>query len=267
MFAKAACALTNAVGGVLVVGMKANKGAKDEPDSISSTAPVVDTSAIKSRILDLIGQLVEPGIDGIEAIEVNEPEGCKSGFVVVYIPESEGAPRRSRKDWKFYQRIGSGTINMEYFQIEERFGRRPHPKLEVHLDSEKITSHPFTPSATIRCFVLSLQNVGRGIARFPSIRYRSACGLRLDRFVNAVGFGLKHHPIETEWVAFRGGIDDVIYPGETLKIACLVQNPEPGGQAEPLNNQVFKAVKVFCEVSCEGIATVAEEKMIDEKIL
>jgi hypothetical protein len=63
---------------------------------------VADTSAVKSRILDLIGQLVEPGIDGIEAVEVRESTDSKSGFVIVHIPASEGLPRRSRKDWKFY---------------------------------------------------------------------------------------------------------------------------------------------------------------------
>src|ERR1019366_4056887 len=52
-FAKAACGLTNAEGGVLVVGMSARAVSKDEPDLVESAAPVADTSAVKSRILDL----------------------------------------------------------------------------------------------------------------------------------------------------------------------------------------------------------------------
>jgi hypothetical protein len=90
VFAKATCGLANAEGGVLVVGMMARTISKDEPDLVNSTAPVADTGAVKSRILDLVGQLVEPGIEGIEAIEVNEPSGSKSGFVIVHIPASQG---------------------------------------------------------------------------------------------------------------------------------------------------------------------------------
>lgn len=134
MLAKAACGLTNADGGVVLVGMKARSASKDEPDLISSAAPVADTSAVRSRILALIGQLVEPPIQGVLVLEVPEATGSKSGFVVAYVPASEGPPRRSRKDWKFYQRIGSGTFPMEYFQIEEKFGRRPPPRLELYLD-------------------------------------------------------------------------------------------------------------------------------------
>ena len=125
VFAKAACGLTNAEGGVIVVGMKARAVSREEPDLVDSPAPVPDTSAVKSRILDLVGQLVEPFIEGIRVAEVNETVGSKAGFVIVLVPESEGLPRRSRKDWKFYLRIGSETVPMEYFQIAEMFGKRP----------------------------------------------------------------------------------------------------------------------------------------------
>src|SRR5438552_1285599 len=89
VLAKAACGLANADGGVLVVGMKTKsmpKKDEPQPDLIDSPAPVADTSTVKSRILDLVGQLVEPGIEGIQALEVKEGAGLKSGFVLVYIP-------------------------------------------------------------------------------------------------------------------------------------------------------------------------------------
>lgn len=159
VFAKAACGLTNAEGGVILVGMKARAMSKDEPDLIESVAPVIDTIAVKSRILDLVGQLVEPRIEGVQISEVREPAGSRSGFVVVYIPASEGPPRRSRKDWKFYQRIGSGTFPMEFFQIEERFGKRPPPKLELYLEEDGIRELPFAPREPGRWFVMGLRNV------------------------------------------------------------------------------------------------------------
>jgi hypothetical protein len=83
VFAKATCGLTNAEGGVLVVGMRAKSTAKDEPDVVEAAAPVAGMIAVKSRILDLVVQLVEPGIEGIRAQEVSEKKGSKSGFVFV----------------------------------------------------------------------------------------------------------------------------------------------------------------------------------------
>jgi len=138
MLAKAASGFTNAEGGVLVIGMKAESKPNDEPDVVTSAAPVSDTAFVKSRVLNLIGNLVEPGIVGVKAREVNDQEGAKSGFVVLYVPASDGLPRRSRKDWRFYQRIGSGTLPMEYFQIEDMFGKRPHPRLELVLERVRI---------------------------------------------------------------------------------------------------------------------------------
>src|SRR5438034_9889642 len=72
VLAKAACGLTNAEGGVLVVGMKARAMTKEEPDLVDSVSPVPNTSAVKSRILDLTGQLVEPGLESRQATEIHE---------------------------------------------------------------------------------------------------------------------------------------------------------------------------------------------------
>jgi hypothetical protein len=277
VFAKAACGLTNAQGGVVLIGMKARPISKDEPDLVESAAPVADTTAVKSRILDLVGQLVEPGIQGIQAAEINEPAGSKSGFVVVYVPSSEGPARRSRKDWKFYLRIGSGTFPMEYFQIEERFGKRPPPRLELYLEPDGIRQAPFVHGPA-RCFVLGLQNLGSGIAKFPSIRYRRASGLTASPFGidGNYGFGLPQRPSENEWIVFRGGVDDVIYAGETRKITTLGQeghntgsDPRPQPALGPFGKSgrtiwAFKATEVQCEISCEGIPTLTVEKSVPE---
>src|SRR5271154_4333601 len=65
MLAKAVCGLTNSDGGILVIGMKAKQQKPGDPDVINGVAPVLDTSHVESRILTLIGNLVEPGIVGI----------------------------------------------------------------------------------------------------------------------------------------------------------------------------------------------------------
>jgi len=276
--AKGACGLTNAEGGVLIIGMRARPISKDEPDLVETAVPVQDTSAVKSRILDLIGQLVEPRIQGVQVAEVNEPLGSKSGFVIVHIPASEGPPRRSRKDWKFYQRIGSGTFPMEYFQIEERFGRRPPPKLELYFEPVGVAMQTLDLRKPARYFVLGLRNDGRSLAKFPSVRYRRASGLICDitatSGIDGCGnFGLPLRPSEPEWVVFRGGIDDVIYPQELRRITKLWQdgsNIGPDGNPYPVFYQPkkftrwdFKTVSLECEISCEGASTSNIQRTID----
>ena len=260
VFAKAACGLTNAEGGVLVVGMRAKQMAKDEPDLVNSAAPVADTSAVKSRILDLVGQLVEPVIEGIQAVEIHESLSSKSGFVIVHVPASEGLPRRSRKDWKFYLRVGSGTIPMEYFQIADMFGKRPHPKLELFLEATgKIGPYDQVPH---RFFWIGLSNIGRGLAKFPSVRFPRAGTLTADRFgLDGNGnHGLPLRPSDNEWVIFQGGVDHVIYPGTTLKITKLIQRYSSGDPRK--NIGIFDAFSFSAEISCEGFPSTTAEKIV-----
>jgi hypothetical protein len=278
-FAKAACGMANAEGGVLVVGMIARSSAKDEPDLVSSVKPVSNIRAVKSRILDLVGQLVEPTITGIEANDICETPSAQSGFVTVYIPASGGNPRRSRKDWKFYLRIGSGTYPMEYFQIVDRFGLRPAPMLAVSLDPEPIPD-TFYQNQPARSFWLGLTNNGRGIAKFPSVRFERSLGLIPDR--NGVdgmrGFGLPLRPSEAGWVVFRGGVDDVIYPGEQRLITKLQQFGENQSPRKPLSSGSplpagpyaspwrFRTITFKCEIYAEGVPMAVEAKAISELI-
>jgi hypothetical protein len=277
MLAKAACGLTNAEGGVLVIGMKAKSKSKDEPDIVSETAPVTDTAMVKSKVLNLIGNLVEPGIVGIRAKEINDPKGSKTGFVTVFVPASEGSPRRSKKDSKFYQRIGAGTFPMEYRQIEDMFGKRPHPKLKLKLEKLEVATGIGNPE---RVFKLGITNVGRGLAKFPSIRFKSSCGLWPDRLgLDRNGNnGLPRRASGKEWVIFRGGIDDVIYPDETLEITLLTQAGSNLGKVGPEidqgkgysnnPNQIkwhFDPISFFCEISCEGIPTITADMSFEKE--
>ncbi len=223
MFAKAVCGLANSDGGVLVIGMQAKPQKPGDPDVITNVAPVPDLSKVHSRILTLVGNLVEPPIVGIETRAIAESTGSASGFIVVLVPRSDGPPHRSRKDSKFYIRVGSITLPMEYWQIEDRFGSRPHPKLELHLEARDKGTDTYQRPA--RHFVLGLTNTGGGIAKFPGVMFKRSLGLEVDNYGidGNVGFGIPRRPSESTWIIFGGGAGDVIYPGQTLMIAKLHQ--------------------------------------------
>jgi hypothetical protein len=274
VIAKAACGFANATGGVVVIGVKASGAGANTPDVVRSLAPVADRHAVASTVLEIILQSIEPGIEGIRIKTVPDIRPKASGFVLVLVPASDGAPRRSKIDWRFYVRVASGTLPMEFFQIEERFGRRPLSRLSLTVEvSNMMMNPPGYDGGAIRRLVFGLKNDGRGMAKFAGIRFKRLRALQLDNFGidGNMGFGLPPRPSESEWIVFRGGVDDVIYPGETRLIGKLIQTAvhkgdrgippklAPGQVAVGFNQAerlfVCEAENLEYEISAEGTAT------------
>jgi hypothetical protein len=229
VLAKALCGFANADGGVIVIGMEAKAGpTKYDPDVIQRAAQVTDPIAVKSRVEALVGELVEPRLQGVRMAAIPDPPGSATGFVVLSVPPTEGPPCRSRKHRDFFQRITSGTYPMEYFQIADMFGKRHRPQLSLFLEVGR-----FRLDGQIyeREFTIGIENSGRAVARFPSLRFRPVPGINLNHYgIDGNGrFGLPMQPTEPEIVVFGGGADHIIYPGTVLKIAKLDQRAKPTG--------------------------------------
>ena len=191
-----------------------------EPDIVESPEPVADTAAVRSQILDWVGQLVEPGIEGIQAREVEESQGSKSGFVVVFVP-------------------------LEIFLKHIKHGKLPGDQSDYEFVS------------------LGITNSGRAIAKFPSIRFQPPQNVLINQFGidGNCNFGLPRRPSEKDWIVFRGGIDDVIYPETTVKIAELCR---PIIMLKP---QVLLFGTPDCtfvaEVSCENMETKTLQQVLE----
>jgi hypothetical protein len=74
--------------------------------------------------------------------------------------------------------------------------------------------------------------------------------------------GLPRRPSDGEWVVFRGGVDDVIYPSETLKVTQLLR-PSTGPDIHA-GQHTFPAATVVVEIACEGMATRTIEHVLDK---
>jgi hypothetical protein len=256
--------------------MSTKRAGHEMPDVVSAEKPVSDIGAVTSAVLDIILKQVDPGITGVQVCPVREKRGSKSGFVLAYIPELDGSPQRSRVDGEFYVRVASGTIPMEYFQIEDRFGRRPHPNLELIFEKRNSELSAST-QRPIRIFVLGLRNTGRGIARFPAVWFKRAGAFTLDPFgIDGNGrFGLTRQPSEGNSIIFSGGTENVVYPNQELLIALLTQDsvlnvqqpPFPRGPIlRPLGRTyTFPAVRFECSIASEGSATLAANRDFPEE--
>jgi hypothetical protein len=202
VLAKALCGFANADGGVIIVGFEAKGGpSKYDPDIIQKPAPVADAIFVKSRIENLVGDLVEPRIEGVRVAAVPDTPGSRTGFVLVGVPPTDGLPCRSRKHRDFYQRITAGTYPMEYFQIADMFGKRHRPRLSLYLEEGR-----FRLDGRIyeREITIGIENSGRAVARFPSVRFRRA-GINVNLFGidGNGGSGLPQRPTEPELTQVR----------------------------------------------------------------
>ena len=271
--AKAACGFANATGGVIIIGMVASGRGADTPDVVREFRVVADTGAVASAALDIILNLVEPGIEGVQMAVVPDAPDSKMGCVLIHVPEQETAPRRTKTDWRFYVRIASGTVPMEYFQVEDRFGRRPHPRLIV-APSEIRIRQPMGYITTAREVTLFVRNEGRGIARFPALHCYRNSNLRYSAgMYNMNQSTWPHLDRDEERFSFRGRADDVLYPGEALNIVVLEQGGRQHG--DPVKDQFGRALtdiqKLFfprarlrTQVVCEGMAALDQSFEWDE---
>jgi len=248
--AKAACGFANATGGVIVIGMSTRGTGANMPDVVTGENPVSDIGTVSSAVLDIILKQVEPGIEGVQIHAVRDLPRTKSGFVLVYVPESEGSPQRSAIDSKFYVRIASGTLPMAYFQIEDRFGRRPHARLIVEVKHDAIRNAVLQFNVMERHIAVMLTNEGRGLARFPAVRFQRQMGVGLPNQ------SLGPFPIwslsqaDNEWISFRGGTNDVVYPGESLRIATIIQS---GQRVDNVSTFKFPEITITTEAVCDGM--------------
>jgi hypothetical protein len=267
VLAKALCGFANADGGVLVIGLEAKSGpGKGDPDLIQQARPVPDAMVVKSRIENLVGQLVEPGLQGVRVAAVPESPGSSCGFVLVNVPPTEGFPCRSRKDSRFYLRVSAGTFPMEYFQIADMFGKRRRPELRFHLEEIGIEPRQGVPTRTM---TFGIENVGRAVAKFPTIRFQAA-PLSVDPFGidGNHGFGLPRLPSEPEWTMFGAGGDRVIHPGTVLKIGKLEQRAIPSEWQPVSGNQVhyvLTEVRIAAQLAAEDFPMTTDLKVAPKK--
>jgi hypothetical protein len=264
--AKAACGFANATGGVIVIGMSTRKSGKNQPDVVTGERPVSDVGAASSEVLDIILKHVRPGVTGVQVHTVRKPARQKSGFVLVYIPEQDGPPQRSTITKEFYVRVASGTLPMEYFQIEDRFGRRPHARLIVELKDEGIGGKVMAGGILERRIAVILGNKGGGLARFASVRFRRGGGITFPGVMDAQQPIWPYSYADKEWISIRGGSNDVVYPGETLRIATIVQEhaivPSTG---RGTHTWEFPAITITTEAVCDGTVAHQQSFKMDRK--
>lgn len=156
-FSRALSGFANSDGGVLVWGVETDKG-----DRAFKLKPITAVSDFEARLKKSLLNSVQPFVDGVRMESILEEDGSGAGYLKVLIPRSEKAPHRAmRADREYFRRSTEGFYRLEHFDLEDAFGRRPHPSLVMTV--ELVPRPGEDPYEDVK-FVL--RNEGRGIARY-----------------------------------------------------------------------------------------------------
>jgi len=147
----------NSNGGIIVWGVDARKNA-DGVDCANSIAEISKPALMVSRLNTLTGDATSPIVDGIRHKAITNPE-TNAGVVVTLVPETDSGPHMAKLgEQRYFKRSGDSFYQMEHFDLEDMFGRRQKPRLEIVIEPGKTENG-------IEEFRILVLNQGRAVAR------------------------------------------------------------------------------------------------------
>jgi hypothetical protein len=218
---RAVSGFANSSGGIIIWGVNAR------PNSIGTDCAVglvniEPLSMFIARLNSLTGDAVSPIVEGVlhKSIKTNEDRG----FAVTLIPESDSGPHMAKLgEDRYYKRSGDSFYRMEHYDLEDMFGRRKKPKLEL---SARIVPGGRQTSDNKTTFeikiIIAITNVGRGAAKSPFLSIERLSKHQPTRFgIDGNGrFGLE--PLVSDSSSnlsiYGGSSDAIIYPGTTRDV-------------------------------------------------
>lgn len=258
-FAVAVSGFANSEGGIIVWGVDARK---DETgvDAASELKPIENSAATLSKLQALTGEATSPIVDGVLHREILL-DG-RRGVLVTLVPVSDSGPHMAGLgESRYYKRSGASFYRMEHFDVADMFGRRVRPALtfSIRVETGGVGQSSSGRWASLQP-IIAILNKGRGIARFPLVRFAVSSPFKLSDYGldgnGQVGLPRRPRPpSEHSFVTFAGGVDDVIHPGTELQITRL--------DADISENQTeFPDLVVPYELAAEGTTPIRGEERI-----
>ncbi len=218
----------NSAGGILVWGLEQKKKTSKSAREVVEK-PIQNAKLFCSSLERLTGQATEPPVSGVLHKVVLKDANGKEGFVVSLIPQSESGPHMAKYgevNHRYYRRTGETTRPMEHFELDDMFGRRPRPVLDLKIELRCRRDGSSAGGGAIVVPLIKIENTGLGLARFPMVFF----SVRQPYQVNAWDLAGKiPNPLDSttrivgdsKWHNFRGGIDDVVHPQSELPVTHL----------------------------------------------
>lgn len=155
-FSRALSGFANSDGGVLVWGIET-----DQNEQAKELKPITDIAEFHAALKKSILNSTQPVVDNVLLDIIPEPSKAGSGYLKCLIPASEKTPHRAMlASREYFKRTTEGFYRLEHFDLEDMFGRRPHPSLTLHLELRLRSGDD--PHEELH---FGFVNTGRGIAK------------------------------------------------------------------------------------------------------
>jgi hypothetical protein len=217
-FSRALSGFANSDGGVMLWGVEA-----DNNERAAKLKPIADVFDFQARLKKSLLNTTQPAVEGV-LIEVITSSGSSTdGFVKCLVPSSDRTPHRGMLAGReYYKRSTEGFYKLEHFDLEDMFGRRPVPLLQLSTHVVARGSFGGGGATTMKGLaILTITNVGRGSARAPYLVVRTEPPYKVDRY-GLDGNGHEGMPrlqtADTERIVYTS-TDVVIHPGVSHDVA------------------------------------------------
>jgi hypothetical protein len=223
LFAKCVSGFANSSGGLIIWGIKANKNSEGV-DCATDKSPITNLPLFISRIQSVTGKATDPTTDGI--VHKPIPENGDCGFAVTLVPESIRGPHMAKLgEDRYYKRSGDSFYKLEHFDIQDMFGRRMRPELQLVYKVTRGNRRKYAQYDELEIIVyIGIANKGRGTAKSPFLALSFSSPFQLYRFgVDGNGnFGLPRlRKSRRQQSHFFGASSDyVIHPDTFIDVAA-----------------------------------------------
>jgi hypothetical protein len=214
--AKALSGFANSDGGLIVWGVDGRRN-DDGVDCASGFALIRDPSRVLARLNEFTGEFVTPRVDGVQHRGIPFAEG--GSCIVSYVPTSDSAPHMAKGgEGRYYKRSGSSFYAMEHFDLEDMFGRRKKPRLQLSFRFEgRGGSFSGRSGWHNSALILRLSNTGRAIAKAPYFSFTVKPPFTVDPFAVS---GLPRRAPSLPGVHQYGASSEyVVHAGVTIDVA------------------------------------------------
>ena len=233
--AKAISGFANSDGGLIIWGVDARKNA-DGVDCAVGLSPIENVALFGSRLNELSSEVTSPIVDGLRHNYWMDTDG--SGFAATYVPASDSGPHMAKLgEGRYYKRSGDAFYKLEHFDLEDMFGRRPHPVLELAYKVVPHRAHQSQMETWDGRIVLGIENKGRGAAPGPmlSISIESPWYIWNFGIDGNRNFGLprKTRSKGSTFETYQGTANEILHASTTSDVCVISARVEANGASPP----------------------------------